>query len=93
MYYPSVHKYTKHVVVLANFSELNDTIVEAELRILTIPLSLPVDIAKENFRKSKNRLLVMVSSSCIYLHTLILCCHTETFLFTDADTFVGQHVT
>lgn len=82
MYYPSVHKYTKHVV-LANFSELNDTIVEAELRILTIPLSLPVDIAKENFRKSKNRLLVMVSSSCIYLSYIdTLCCHTETFFFT-----------
>lgn len=73
MCHPSIPKYTKYIVILANVSELNDTIVEAELRILRIPLSLPVDNAKENFRKSKNRLLVMVSSSGLYLlETLLL---------------------
>lgn len=46
-----------------NFSELNDTIVEAELRTLKSPPELPVEDAVQRFRKSKRRLIVMVSLS------------------------------
>ncbi|KAH9554672.1 hypothetical protein CY35_08G075700 [Sphagnum magellanicum] len=40
-------------------SELNDTIVEAELRTLRIPPHLPLETAVGRFRASKNRLLIL----------------------------------
>ncbi|KAJ7551871.1 hypothetical protein O6H91_06G033100 [Diphasiastrum complanatum] len=40
-------------------SELNDTIVEAELRTLRIPPWLPLEKAVEKFQESKNRLLIL----------------------------------
>ncbi|KAL2622411.1 hypothetical protein R1flu_002616 [Riccia fluitans] len=40
-------------------SELNDTIVEAELRTLRIPPTLPNELAIEKYRESKNRLLIL----------------------------------
>ncbi|XP_047308102.1 alpha,alpha-trehalose-phosphate synthase [UDP-forming] 1-like [Impatiens glandulifera] len=40
-------------------SELNDTIVEAELRIKQIPPLLPVNIARERYAESNNRLLIL----------------------------------
>lgn len=46
---------------LAIDSELNDTIVEAELRTLRIPPDLPVEIAVERFQNAKSRLLIAVS--------------------------------
>ncbi|KAG0616367.1 hypothetical protein M758_5G109400 [Ceratodon purpureus] len=46
-------------------SELNDTIVEAELRTLRIPPNLPVDHSKEYFKRSKHRLLIMGFNSTI----------------------------
>jgi trehalose 6-phosphate synthase/phosphatase len=46
-------------------SELNDTIVEAELRTMHIPPNLPIDTASDNFRRSKNRLLIMGFNSTI----------------------------
>ncbi|KAL3691596.1 hypothetical protein R1sor_005247 [Riccia sorocarpa] len=40
-------------------SELNDTIVEAELRTLRIPPTLPNELAIERFKESRNRLLIL----------------------------------
>ncbi len=45
---------------MGNVSELNDTIVEAELRTLHIPPHLPLETAVGRFRASKNRLLILV---------------------------------
>jgi trehalose 6-phosphate synthase/phosphatase len=41
-------------------SELNDTIVEAELRTLHVPPTLPAQQALTKFQDSKNRLLILV---------------------------------
>ena len=41
-------------------SELNDTILEAQLRILRIPPHLPVGEAVTNYHKANNRLLILV---------------------------------
>ncbi|XP_024375261.1 alpha,alpha-trehalose-phosphate synthase [UDP-forming] 1 [Physcomitrium patens] len=46
-------------------SELNDTYVEAELRTLNEPPVLPVDTAKESFRRCTNRLLIFGFNSTI----------------------------
>ncbi len=43
-----------------NVSELNDTVVEAELRTLHTLLHLPLETAVGRFRESKNRLLILV---------------------------------
>lgn len=41
-------------------SELNDTVVEAQLRIRQVPPSLPVNDATEHYLQSNNRLLILV---------------------------------
>lgn len=43
------------------FSALNDTVVEAQLRIKQLPPPLPIDEAIERYVKSSNRLLVLAS--------------------------------
>ncbi|XVF40244.1 hypothetical protein PTKIN_Ptkin01aG0096500 [Pterospermum kingtungense] len=40
-------------------SELNDTIVEAQLRTIQIPPMLPVEVAVDHYLKSNNRLLIL----------------------------------
>ncbi|XP_057967009.1 alpha,alpha-trehalose-phosphate synthase [UDP-forming] 1 [Malania oleifera] len=40
-------------------SELNDTVVEAQLRISRVPPELPVEDAKERYLQSNNRLLIL----------------------------------
>ncbi len=55
---------------MGNVSELNDTIVEAELRTLRIPPHLPLETAVGRFQASKNRLLILV---CLNFFTRI--CH------------------
>ena len=42
-------------------SELNDTVVEAELRIRQCPPPLPFDNAMKRYEQSTNRLLILVS--------------------------------
>lgn len=51
------------------FSELNDTIVEAQLRTKQIPPSLQTNDAVESYSQSNNRLLILVtiSFSCLNL--------------------------
>jgi hypothetical protein len=46
--------------ILWKDSELNDTIVEAELRTLRVPPVLPTQQALTKFQDSKNRLLILV---------------------------------
>ncbi len=46
--------------ILWKDSELNDTIVEAELRTLHVPPTLPAQQALTKFQDSKNRLLILV---------------------------------
>lgn len=53
---------------LAIDSELNDTIVEAELRTLRIPPDLPVEVAVERFQNAKSRLLIAVSRQSLKFH-------------------------
>ena len=43
------------------FSALNDTVVEAQLKIRQLPPLLPVDEAIERYVKSSNRLLILAS--------------------------------
>lgn len=47
-----------HVVAVC--SELNDTVVEAQLRIRQAPPALPVNYAIEHYMQSSNRLLILV---------------------------------
>ena len=47
-------------VVVFLFSELNDTIVEAQLRTRQVPPLLPTNVAVDRYLKSNNRLLILV---------------------------------
>lgn len=49
-------------------SELNDTVVEAELRTLRVPPQLPVSIAAEAYHSSSNRLLILGFNSTVTAH-------------------------
>ncbi|KAL5716526.1 Trehalose-6-P synthase/phosphatase complex synthase subunit [Ranunculus cassubicifolius] len=40
-------------------SELNDTIVEAQLRMRQVPPPLPLEVAVQHYRQSRNRLLIL----------------------------------
>jgi trehalose 6-phosphate synthase/phosphatase len=51
--------------ILWKDSELNDTIVEAELRTLRVPPVLPTQQALTKFQDSKNRLLILGFSGTI----------------------------
>lgn len=41
-------------------SELNDTVVEAQLRTRQVPPNLPTDTAIDRYQKANNRLLILV---------------------------------
>ncbi|WZZ34042.1 hypothetical protein YC2023_017443 [Brassica napus] len=69
-------------------SELNDTVIEAQLRISKVPPELPQNDAIRLYSKSTNRLLILVTSlGAVFYHT---CGH---FLFVTFETIQGFNAT
>lgn len=61
------------ILTVASFcSELNDTVVEAQLRITQIRPVLPIEYAVNNFLKCSNRLLILVLYSLPFLYFFLL---------------------
>jgi hypothetical protein len=51
-----------NTLIICLYSELNDTIVEAQLRTRQVPPLLPNKVAVDCYSKSNNRLIILVSS-------------------------------
>lgn len=66
---------SKHWLMLTKFlflcSELNDTVVEAELRIRQCPPPLPFDNAIKHYEQSTNRLLILVSYVLLIIYAYL----------------------
>lgn len=56
----SICSYKVHLNKYFAFSELNDTVVEAQIRTRQVPPLLPSQTAVEQYMHAKNRLLILV---------------------------------
>lgn len=59
-YSSSFPLWLKYSLYNSCYSELNDTVVEAQLRIRQIPPLLPKEDAVERYMRANNRLLILV---------------------------------